>query len=90
LANPKHVSTFTYNTNGKKMVASHQGDQVGRFFSSWVIVYFGSFLEMKEVAKVFGLLSFKVKVIYILHNHHKNREPILRFLNLQLQRQRCM
>jgi hypothetical protein len=31
-----------------------QGGQIGRFFSYWVIVYFGRFMKITEVANIFG------------------------------------
>jgi hypothetical protein len=29
-----------------------QGDQIGRIFAEWVIVYFGKFLKITEVVKI--------------------------------------
>jgi hypothetical protein len=33
------------NNNGKKPAAGKQGDQIGRIFAHWVIIYFGQFIE---------------------------------------------
>jgi hypothetical protein len=39
-----------------------QGDQIGRIFAHWVIVYSRQFLKSAEVAHIFGLLFSTVKV----------------------------
>jgi hypothetical protein len=41
-----------------------QGDQIGRIFTYWVIVYFGQFLEIASIAHIFEPLFFLVKVVY--------------------------
>jgi hypothetical protein len=33
------------NNTGKKPAAGKQGDQIGRIFAHWVIIYFGQFIE---------------------------------------------
>jgi hypothetical protein len=35
-----------------------QGDQIGRIFNSWVIVYFGKFFLITEAAQIFGAAIF--------------------------------
>jgi hypothetical protein len=37
-----------------RRVNNQQGDQIGRIFARWAIVYFGLFLKVTEVAKHFG------------------------------------
>jgi hypothetical protein len=41
-----------------------QGDQIGRIFAHWVIVHFGQFFEITEVAQIFGVPISMVKVLY--------------------------
>jgi hypothetical protein len=36
--------------------AQNQGDQIGRIFTNWTIVYFCSFLKIKKVDEIFGKL----------------------------------
>jgi hypothetical protein len=44
--------------------SGHQGDQIGRIFAYWVIVYYGQFYAKKyHRSKIFGLLLFMVKVM---------------------------
>jgi hypothetical protein len=49
-----------------RRAARRQGDQVGRIFAFWVIVFFGQFLRIIEGAKVVGLLLFHGQR-YVLH-----------------------
>jgi hypothetical protein len=35
--------------------AGEQGDQIGRNFAHWVVVYFGQFLKISKIAHLFGL-----------------------------------
>jgi hypothetical protein len=42
-----------------------QGDQIGRIFAYWVTVYFGTFLQITQIAQNVGLLISKAKV-YVL------------------------
>jgi hypothetical protein len=32
----------------------NQGDQIGRIFAYWVIIFFGRFLKISEVAQIYG------------------------------------
>jgi hypothetical protein len=41
-------------------LAGHQSDQIGRIFTHWVIIYFGQFFLMIEVAR-FGNTFFHEK-----------------------------
>jgi hypothetical protein len=43
------------------MSAGH-GDQIGRIFAQWLIVYFGQFLLFRNMAHIFGLLFSTVEV----------------------------
>jgi hypothetical protein len=52
---------FVWDTN--KPVQS-QGDQIGRIFAYWAIVFFGAFLKITEVAQIFVLLFTKLQVMY--------------------------
>jgi hypothetical protein len=42
------------NYDGKKVESKAQGDQIGRIFSQWVIVYFGQLLENDKVSHILG------------------------------------
>jgi hypothetical protein len=41
------------------MLPSPQGDQIGRIFAHWAIVFFGQLLKITEVAQIFDALLFK-------------------------------
>jgi hypothetical protein len=41
-----------------------QGDQIGRIFASWAIVYFGTFLKITKTTVILGLLFSTVKVMH--------------------------
>jgi hypothetical protein len=41
--------------------AYRQGDQIGRIFAYWVIVFFRQLLKITEVVKIFGFISFQGK-----------------------------
>jgi hypothetical protein len=41
----------------------HQGDQIERFLASWVIIYFGLFLNI-QVLQICGLFISTVKVMH--------------------------
>jgi hypothetical protein len=40
----------------------YQGDQIGRIFARWVIVYFGQFFTIAQVARIFGTHISTIKV----------------------------
>jgi hypothetical protein len=47
-----------------EVVARHQGDQIGRIFACWEVVYFGRlFLKITEMAQIIGQLLYTVKVM---------------------------
>jgi hypothetical protein len=40
---------------GRRAVHLWQGDQIGRIFAQWVIVFFGQFLEnYRSITSIFG------------------------------------
>jgi hypothetical protein len=43
-------------------VDQDQGDQVGRFFANWAIVYFRHFFLIREKAQIFWLLFPRLKL----------------------------
>jgi hypothetical protein len=46
----------------------HQGGQIGRFFTFWVIVYFGLFLKIRKMASIFGYI-YPNTYFHMLHMH---------------------
>jgi hypothetical protein len=47
------------------MQRSLQGDQIGRIFAKWDIIFFGQFSKLTETAQIFGLLLFSEKNVYL-------------------------
>jgi hypothetical protein len=45
-------------------VASKQGDQIGRILAPWVIVYFGQFFKIKEVAHILELHFIRLRFLH--------------------------
>jgi hypothetical protein len=41
-----------------------QGDQIGRIFAHWVILYYGQFFQLQKAAHIFGLLLFMVCISF--------------------------
>jgi hypothetical protein len=59
---------FDKSMDGKNFGLS-QGDQIGRFFAQWVIVYSGHFLKITRVARIVWLLFPQIR---FCNNFDKN------------------
>jgi hypothetical protein len=44
-----------------------QGDQIGRIFAFWAVVYFGQFFLIGKKRKLFGLLFSAVQVVCLFN-----------------------
>jgi hypothetical protein len=50
-------------------IVHRQGDQIGRIFAQWAIIYFGQFLKITEVAHILcckykGCINFVQKTVW--------------------------
>jgi hypothetical protein len=51
---------------GVQSVCDFQGDQIGRFFANWAIIFtLGSFLKITKIAQNVGLLTSTEKVVHL-------------------------
>jgi hypothetical protein len=64
IASPNCVASSLKDPNGANGVWS-QGDQIGRFFAYWVVVYFGCCFLNTEAVQIRGLLFSNVSVVFI-------------------------
>jgi hypothetical protein len=53
-------------TNPHQLHTHNQGDQIGRIFANWAIVFFGIILKNSEIARISGLLVFHGKKLFAI------------------------
>jgi hypothetical protein len=64
-------ATLLYNLpvlhSKKPWIRKDQGDQIGRIFSYWMIIFFVRFLKISEVAQIYGTtFSQSIRSLFIL------------------------